>query len=291
MGRAHAQLLASRGAAVVVNDLASGEDPAARVVAEILRGGGQAVKSNADISSEEGATSLVDIALETFGRIDILVNNAGVIVVRRLEELDTATFDRTMRINAYGPFFMVRAAWRHFVAQRYGRVVMVSSSAALFGLPDRVDYAASKAAMVGMTRSFAADGDEHGIRANALFPTAITRISSVPVRERVAGLLGLSSEDGELPALMERSTALVSPMVAWLAHEGCDANGEIFEAGTGHAGRVLITSTRGYDNMDITPEDIHAHLNEIRSLDGLTERKNFSTRAAGVTASAPDPQL
>jgi NAD(P)-dependent dehydrogenase (short-subunit alcohol dehydrogenase family) len=196
-----------------------------------------------------------------------------------------------MRINAYGPFFIVRAAWRHFTAQQYGRIVMVSSSAALFGLPDRVDYAASKAAMVGMTRSFAADGDEHNIRANALFPTAITRISSLPVRGRVAALLGLSAEDDGLPALMERSTALVSPMVAWLAHDGCHSNGEVFEAGTGHAGRVLIASTQGYDNIATTPEDIRAHLNEIQSLDGLVERKSFSTRAAGVTASAPDPQL
>jgi NAD(P)-dependent dehydrogenase (short-subunit alcohol dehydrogenase family) len=290
MGRAHARLLAARGASVVVNDLPADDSPASHVVEEIVDEGGTAVESTADISTAGGGSALVECAVEAFGRIDIVVNNAGVIRLSRFEDLTTAAFDQTMKVNAYGPFYVTHAAWPHLLAQGYGRVVMVSSSAALFGLPDRVDYGGSKAAMVGMTRSLASEAEGAGIQVNALFPTAITRLSSPPVRERVAKRLGLSAAEEDLAALMDRSTALVSPMVAWLAHEECTSNGEIFEAGGGHVGRVVITSAEGYENSDVTVEDVRDHLPEILATGDFEPRRSYSTRASGVTASAPVPR-
>jgi NAD(P)-dependent dehydrogenase (short-subunit alcohol dehydrogenase family) len=287
MGRAHARLLASRGASVVVNDLAAPDDPATRVAEEIVSDGGHAVASTEDIATEAGGRALIDTALDAFGRIDIVVNNAGIMKLSRFEDLAPDAFDRTMKVNTYGPYYVTRAAWPHFLEQRYGRAVMISSSAALFGLPDRADYGASKAALAGLARSLASEADGCGIGVNVVFPTAITQMSTPPVRERVAGRLGMSAADEDLPALTERSTGLVAPVVAWLAHETCTANGEIFEAGSGHVGRIFIAATKGYDNVDMTIEDVGAHLEELLATDGFDLRRSYSTRASGVTASAP----
>jgi NAD(P)-dependent dehydrogenase (short-subunit alcohol dehydrogenase family) len=134
MGRSHARLLARRGAKVVVNDLgehssAAGAGPAAEVAAEIESDGGVAVACHADISTEQGARDLIAAAIERFGSIDIVVNNAGTMKLAPILELSAELFDRTMRVNAYGPYYLTRAAWPSFLRQGRGRVVMIGSAA------------------------------------------------------------------------------------------------------------------------------------------------------------------
>jgi NAD(P)-dependent dehydrogenase (short-subunit alcohol dehydrogenase family) len=102
------------------------------------------------------------------------------------EELDAAAFDRTMKVNAYGPYYTSRGAWPHFSDRATARMVNVASSAGLFALPDRVDYGASKAAVVGMMRSLASESEGLGITVNAVVPSAITRMSSEPQKKHYA---------------------------------------------------------------------------------------------------------
>jgi NAD(P)-dependent dehydrogenase (short-subunit alcohol dehydrogenase family) len=247
IGRAHALLLADRGASVVVNDLGGsmegvGADAelASIVAAEIVAAGGVAIADNGDVATTAGAQTLVDAAVEQFGRVDILINNAGIIRWARLPEADADNLARHLAVHVAGSFSTTRAAWPHMVEQGYGRIVM-TSSAGLFGLPDNLSYATAKAAVIGLTRSLATAGTAHGIKVNVIAPAAFTRM---------AGQSG--------PGSTEMSPDLVAPMVAFLAHEECPVSGEIYAAGAGRFARIFIAETEGYVHATPAPtmEDV-----------------------------------
>jgi NAD(P)-dependent dehydrogenase (short-subunit alcohol dehydrogenase family) len=253
IGRAHAVLLAARGASVVVNDLGGsmqgeGTDagPAAAVAHEIVAAGGVAVGDDSDVASEAGAQVLVDTAVERFGRVDILVNNAGIIRWAGLPEADADNLASHFAVHVGGSFNTTRAAWPRMVEQGYGRIVMTTSSG-MFGLPNNLGYAAAKAGVVGLTRSLATAGAEHGIAVNAIAPAAFTRMA------------GQTGDD--VPGPPEMAPELVAPMVAFLAHESCPVSGEVYAAGAGRFARIFIAQTEGYvhPTTDPTVEDVAAH--------------------------------
>ncbi len=159
IGRAHALLLAERGARVVVNDLGGSMDgvgadaePASTVAAEIVAAGGVAIADSSDVASAAGAQSLVDAAIERFGRLDVLVNNAGIIRWAGLPEADEDNLASHLAVHVMGSFNTTRAAWPQMVEQGYGRIVMTTSSG-MFGLPNNLAYATAKAGVIGLTRS------------------------------------------------------------------------------------------------------------------------------------------
>jgi NAD(P)-dependent dehydrogenase (short-subunit alcohol dehydrogenase family) len=238
IGRAHALLLAERGASVVVNDLGGSmqgigadAEPASVVAAEIIAAGGVAVADNSDVASVASAAALVDTAVERFGRLDILVNNAGIIRWAGFPEADADNLASHLAVHVGGSFNTTRAAWPRMVEQGYGRVVMTSSSG-MFGLPHNLSYATAKAAVIGLTRSLATAGAAHGIRINVIAPAAFTRMA------------GQAADDS--PTATQMSPDLVAPMVAFLAHEACPVSGEIYAAGAGRFARIFIASTEGY---------------------------------------------
>jgi NAD(P)-dependent dehydrogenase (short-subunit alcohol dehydrogenase family) len=258
IGRAYAHLLATRGAQVVVNDLGasmggSGADagPAAAVAGEIEAGGGAAIADSSDVSSAEGATALVGAALERFGRVDILINNAGIIRWAGLPDADLDNLERHLAVHVAGSFNTIRAAWPHLVERGYGRVVN-TTSAGVFGLPANLGYATAKGGVIGMTRSLATAGAEHGIKLNLIAPAAGTR-------------MGGEGMDGMEP---ER----VAPMAAFLAHEDCPVTGEIYAAGAGRFARVFIACTPGHLHTGGVPtiEDVAASWAAINDEDGYT---------------------
>jgi NAD(P)-dependent dehydrogenase (short-subunit alcohol dehydrogenase family) len=247
IGRSYARLLAARGARVVVNDLGGSKQgvgadaaPAAAVAEEILAAGGTAIADASDVASTEGAQTLVDAAVERFGRVDVVVNNAGIIRWAGLPEADADNLASHLAVHVGGSFNVTRGAWPHMVEQGYGRIVM-TTSAGLFGLPENLSYAAAKGAAVGLTRSLATAGASHGIKVNAIAPAATTRMAG-----RAAA------------ATPEMSPDLVAPMVAFLAHEACPVTGEIYAAGAGRFARVFIAETEGYVHAGTTPtiEDV-----------------------------------
>ncbi|HEX4015241.1 MAG TPA: SDR family NAD(P)-dependent oxidoreductase [Frankiaceae bacterium] len=260
IGRAHALLLASRGAGVVVNDLGGsmagvGADagPAADVAAEIVAAGGAAVADGSDVASVEGAEALIGAALSQFGRLDILINNAGIIRWAGLPEADADNLAQHVSVHLGGSFNTARAAWPHLVEQGYGRIVMTTSSG-VFGLPTNVSYAAAKCGVIGLTRSLAISGAKKGIKVNALAPAAMTRMAGPPT--------------GEPDPLM--APELVAPMAALLAHESCPVTGEIYAAGAGRFARLFIGSTPGYVAAGATIEDLAEHWSAINDEAGYT---------------------
>jgi NAD(P)-dependent dehydrogenase (short-subunit alcohol dehydrogenase family) len=243
LGLAYARLLAARGASVVVNDLGastggSGSDaaPATEAVDGIVACGGTAVADTHDVSAVDGASALVEHAIERFGRIDVLVNNAGIIRWAGMPDVDADNLARHLAVHVGGSFNTVRAAWPHMVERGYGRIVN-TTSAGLFGLPDNTSYATAKGAVVGLTRSLAAAGAGHGITANCIAPGAMTRMA------------GPGGED----ASHEMSPELVAPMVALLAHEECPVSGEIYAAGFGRFARIFIGMAPGYVHSGSAP--------------------------------------
>lgn len=255
IGRAYALLLAERGASVVVNDLGgtmegdgSDDQPAASATAEIVDAGGRALADTSDVSTVAGGQSLVDAAVDGFGRIDIVVNNAGIIRFGKLPEVDSDNLESHLAVHVGGSFNTTRAAWPHMVEQGYGRIVMTTSTG-LFGRPDNLSYATAKAGVIGMTRSLTAAGAAHGIKVNLIAPSASTRMV-LPSNRR-------GSTPPPLPPGMEPE--LVAPMVAFLAHEDCDVSGEIYLAGAGRFARIFIAATQGYVHPhpeQLTIEDV-----------------------------------
>jgi len=264
IGRAYALLLAQRGARVVVNDLGSsmqgvGVDGsvAATVASEIDAAGGTAIPDEHDVSSTAGAQALIAAAIERFGRLDALINNAGIIKWAGLPDADLDNLERHLAVHVHGSFNTTRAAWPHMVEQGYGRIVMTTSSG-IFGLPQNLSYATAKAAVIGLTRSIATTSTAHGIKVNLIAPAAFTRMA------------GQADTDAASSAGPPMSPDLVAPMAAFLAHEACPVNGELYEAGAGRFSRVFIASTPGYVTADATIEDVAAHWDEINDERGYT---------------------
>jgi hypothetical protein len=275
MGQSHARLLAARGAHVVVNDIRN----AAAVVAEIEGDGGVAAADGHDISTESGAVGLVETAVKEFGRLDAVINNAGIAVNRAFAETTWELFDRTLRVNTYGPFFVTKHAWPYLAETGSGRVVMVSSKTALMGgARDLVHYGASKGAMLAMTRQLAFEGAARGITVNAVLPTALTGMTgdggegiAAAVRKHalaphMAERLGVDLSDGA--RLAERSTSVVSALVAWLCHPACASNGEFFNVMAGEASRVTFAMGSGFRDPDLMIETVRDHFDAIVGMGG-----------------------
>jgi NAD(P)-dependent dehydrogenase (short-subunit alcohol dehydrogenase family) len=168
IGRATAVLFAAEGATVVAADLDA--DAAAETVAAI---GGTAAARTVDVADQEATKALATETARQFGRIDVLFNNAGISGVGDLQETTLEQWEQVMRVNARGVFLMSQAVAPIMIAQRSGSIINMSSAIATTGLARRVSYAASKGAVLAMTKSIQVDLAPHGIRVNALLPGTI----------------------------------------------------------------------------------------------------------------------
>jgi len=220
IGRSIARLLASEGASVVVNDLGSAVDgsghdsgPAHDVVAEIAEAGGKAVANGADISVFAAAESLVQTAIEEFGRLDILVNVAGILRDRMVFNMTEQEWDDVIRVHLKGTFNTTRFASAHWRSLRdesaQNRIINFTSVSGLHGAPGQPNYAAAKMGIVGLTWSSARALGKYGVTVNAISPGAATRMTdSVPTDRRRTR-----------PEVDEWSPDNVAPIVAYLASE------------------------------------------------------------------------
>ena len=269
LGAAYARMLASRGARVVVNDVLDSSE----VVESITRDGGIAVPDGHDISTDDGARGLVESAVEAYGRLDAVVNNAGVAPMCPFPEMTWDVFDRTLKVHVYGSFFVTRYAWPHLIASTRGRVVVISSKAALWGETAQIaPYGTAKGAQLGLTRQLAVEGAPHGIGVNAVFPTAMTFLQH-PRAHELAGQLGMDPANRE--ALAERSSDLAAAVVTWLCHPDCGVSGEFFKAQAGDAQRVTFAVTPGVSDRDLSPETVRDRVDEILDESGMTPISPF----------------
>jgi NAD(P)-dependent dehydrogenase (short-subunit alcohol dehydrogenase family) len=171
IGQASARLFAAEGARVVVADIDL--KAAQATVEDITRSGGDSVADQVDVTDEASTVALAGRVAQRFNRIDVLFNNAGIAGVGDVLETEPDLFDRVMLVNVRGVFLMSRAVVPQMIMQRSGSIINMSSCIAEIGLARRVSYAASKGAVLSMTKSMQVDLAQHGIRVNALLPGTI----------------------------------------------------------------------------------------------------------------------
>ena len=271
LGRQHALLLAARGALVVVNDLGGAVDgtgastgAAQAVVEEITAAGGVAVADTNSVATVEGGEAIVQSAVDAFGRVDIVVNNAGILRDRSFPNMTPDLVDPVIDVHLKGAFNVTKPAWLHMREQGYGRVVSTSSAAGIFGNFGQTNYGAAKMGLVGLTRVLAVEGAKYNIKANAVAPLALTRMTEDILR-------GLGDK---------LDPKFISPLVAYLAHESCDATGRVFSAGGGRVAEVFIAEAKGYFDRDLTPEALAENWATVTDRDGYAVPANIGEETA-----------
>jgi len=260
LGRAHALLLASRGAKVVVNDPGGavdgkGGDSAAadRVVAEIKAAGGIAVANYDSVADAKTAANIVKTAVDSFGTVDIVVNNAGVLRDKTFHNMTTDDFDFVVKVHFLGTAYVTHAAWPILRAKAYGRVVVTSSNSGLYGNFGQANYGGAKLAVVGFMNALRLEGQKYNIMMNALAPVAGTRMT----------------ESLMTPEVLEKlKPEFVSPMVAYLCSEQCQRTGEIWSAGAGYFARIEYREAPGMRITGRPPtlEDVAENIDKIADL-------------------------
>lgn len=267
LGRAHALALAARGAKVVVNDLGGSLDgsggslsAAQSVVQEIVAAGGEAMANGANVARYEEVEAMVKEAVARWGRVDILVNNAGILRDKTFSKTDLADFRLVLEVHLFGTVNCTKACWELMRAQNYGRIVVTTSSAGLYGNFGQSAYSAAKLGLVGLMKTLAKEGVKNNIRVNALSPGAATRMTE--------GMLSPSQ-------LTSLSPDRVAAGVCFLASEDAPTR-TVLTAGAGSfaVARIVETHGLGFAAQELSPEAIAANWNAISDPTGQQELVN-----------------
>ncbi|WP_372827923.1 SDR family NAD(P)-dependent oxidoreductase [Polaromonas sp.] len=261
LGKQHALALAARGAKVLVNDLGGARDgsggsvsAAEAVVNEIRDAGGEALANGASVTDFAAVQAMVRQAVDAWGRVDILVNNAGILRDKSFAKMELADFALVMDVHLMGAVHCSKAVWELMSAQKYGRIVMTTSSSGLYGNFGQSNYGAAKMALVGLMQTLSIEGAKNDIRVNCLAPTAATRMTE-----------GLMSEE-VLQALQPE--AVVPAMLVLAAQDAPTRTILCAGAGTFEAANITLTQGVYLGVGEGVPEALAARLDEVRARDG-----------------------
>lgn len=299
IGRVEAIRCGALGAAVVVNDI---DGTAATKVADQITGaGGRAVACGESVVTAAGGRAIVNCALEAFGTVTAVVNNAGTLRPASFLQLTAERLEEMLDIHVRGAFFVTRPAWEHMAANGYGRVVLTSSSTALFSTHNNVAYGTAKAAVFGLMRALSLEGEECGVKVNVVMPYATTDLrkpdhsTMMADYEETTARHSLRHFDAPFDpqALGDRgSPDFVAAMVAYLCSRHCAVNGEAFSVWLGRYARAFVGLTEGVvapAAQEASPEWVSTHIQEIRSRDAYAvpmslyeENADAMRRVAGL---------
>ena len=270
LGRAHVRYLARMGARVVVNDLS--QEAADRVAAEIIADGGQAIAIAGSVADERAVAAMVGRVVDRWGRVDILVNNAGILRDKSFAKMSLEDFRLVIEVHLMGAVICTKAVWEMMREQRFGRVVMTTSSSGLYGNFGQANYSAAKMALVGLMQTLAIEGEKYNIRVNGLAPTAATQMTEGVLSAETLRLL---------------DPAWVSPGLRLLVSEDAPTR-VILCAGAGNFATANVTLTQGYyaGTGDDAGEQVIAHWPDVSDRSGEIVPNYGFTQAEREVASA-----
>jgi NAD(P)-dependent dehydrogenase (short-subunit alcohol dehydrogenase family) len=264
LGRCHAIELAKLGAKVVVNDLGGAMDgtggsseAATNVVEEIKAAGGEAVANGGSVSDARGAKSMVEAAMNAWGRVDILINNAGILRDKSFTKMTMEDFRAVLEVHLMGSVYCTKEVWPIMRDQGYGRIVMTTSPSGLYGNFGQTNYGAAKLSLVGFMNSLKIEGAKNNVFTNAIAPVAATRMTENLMPAEAFKRLG---------------PELVTPAVLFLCSEKAP-NGVIMQAAGGRYSVACLVENAGVDlGTDATVDDIADNYAKISDLTGAQPR-------------------
>lgn len=256
LGRQHALALAARGAKVLVNDLGGARDgsggsvsAAEAVVAEIRAAGGEAMANGASVTDFSAVQAMVQQAVAAWGRVDILVNNAGILRDKSFAKMELADFELVVNVHLMGAVHCSKAVWAIMNEQKYGRIVMTTSSSGLYGNFGQSNYGAAKMALVGLMQTLSLEGAKNDIRVNCLAPTAATRMTEGLMPEAVLAAL--------------KPEAVVPAMLVLASQDAPTRTILCAGAGTFEAAHITLTQGVWLGTDVLTPERLAERLAEV----------------------------
>jgi NAD(P)-dependent dehydrogenase (short-subunit alcohol dehydrogenase family) len=263
LGRQYALELAKRGAKVVVNDLGGSRDgvgssdaAAKKVVEEIASLGGHAVPNYDNVATAKGGENIVKTAIDAFGKVDILINNAGILRDKTFNKMEEENWDSVMAVHLRGAYCVTKPAFVNMRENGYGRIIMTTSGAGLFGNFGQSNYASAKMGLVGLANVLKIEGAKYNIKTNVIVPVAASRLT----------------EDVLPPQLFEKMKPdFITPAVLYLCSESCQDSGMIINATLGYYSRSAMVTGPGVFLSDghrvPEPEEVMENWDKIKSLE------------------------